>query len=83
MPANIRRLVELGMPSSLAKEVATSITAGTVSATSLRRLSETGMVPRHIRELRAQLAGVKNAKRWVELGLAPSLARELVAQMTA
>lgn len=83
MPANLRRLVEVGMPPPMAKETAAVITAGTVSATAVRRLTEAGMIPRHIRELRDQLAGTKSAKRFVELGIPPRLARELFTQMSS
>jgi hypothetical protein len=80
--ANFRRLAELGMYPLLAKEVAAAIDAGTVTDFRVRRLTEMGMIPRHIRELRTQLAtpALRIAKRWTELGLAPRLAVELVAQ---
>lgn len=84
MPANIRRLTELGFAPLLAKEVAAAINAGTVSVTATRRLAELGMIPREIRELRGQLANTvpRQAKRWTEIGISPRLARELIASMS-
>lgn len=83
MPASVPRLVELGMPPPLAKTVAAAITANTVTAIMVRRLTEAGMIPRHIRELRNQLAGTKRVRSWTDLGMAPALATELVKQMTS
>jgi hypothetical protein len=83
MAADFRRLAELGMIPSLAKEVAAAINAGTVSAIAVRRLTENSMTPREIRELRNQLANpaMRMAKRWTEIGVSPRLARELVSQV--
>jgi hypothetical protein len=82
--ANFRRLAELGLVPLLAKEVAAAIDAGVVSAARLRRLAEMGMTGRQIRELRGQLANTtpRLPKRWAEIGIAPRLGRELVAQIS-
>lgn len=72
MPENVRRLAELGMVPSLAKELVAQIDS---SQTDVRRLVELSMVPELAKEtVRQIIVGTGDARRLVELGLPPVLA---------
>ncbi len=78
MPTTVKRLVEVGVTPALAKEVVARQVAATDTSAGRKRLTELGMVPRHARELSKQVAGAKNVKAFVELGIPPRIAAEFV-----
>lgn len=71
--ADVRSLVELGMPGPLAKEVMAQTQSGVAN---VRRMVELTMVPALAKELAAQITSrTASVRRLVELGMVPPLAK--------
>lgn len=72
----VTRLVELGMVPAVAAEVTKQFAAGVGNAVALMERS----VPTRLAyELSAQASGAKDARRLIEAGMAPDLAKEVVS----
>lgn len=78
MPTTTARLVELGMVPIVAREVVGQF-AGTITPPSSRRFIAHGVPSAMAQELATQAGGTKDARRLIELGMAPGLAREVVS----